>query len=136
MDNLKDNKQELEEENQKLRENATQVFIEEMTTNGGIDITMRTGFAPVFAVYVREMLKEKGAENFLNMTFSFTDDEYEKFYMTMGRCDGKTVQEKYAEVCSEKQELLETLKQVVMDAEIYPDQFKEELAIIARMENT
>lgn len=111
----------LKEENQRLRENATEVFIEEMITNDGIDLTMRSGIAPVFATYVREMLKSQGAENFLNMTMSFTDDEYEKYYMTMGRCNGKTVQEKYDDICKENARLKSQLTWIPVEERLPED---------------
>jgi hypothetical protein len=92
-------------ENDSLRKDASEVFIKEMMMeNGSFDITLTTGIAPVFAYYVREMMKVKGGTNFITMAFS-TRDDHEKYYMTMGKCTGLTVEEKYMQVCDELKKL-------------------------------
>ena len=100
----------LEEENAALREDALKVMINEFSfKNGDVQMEMETGLTRIFANYVKEIMKAMGADNFITSTFTFSDGE-EKYYMTMGRCSGKTVSEKYFEVCAENEKLKEALK--------------------------
>jgi hypothetical protein len=93
--------QELRDENDKLRKDASEVFIEELVLKGGtFDATMKTGIGPVLAVFVRETMRACGAENFYTTTLSFGDGN-EAYYITAGRAFGKSVDEKYSEKCIE-----------------------------------
>jgi len=95
----------LEEQNSNLRADALKVMVKEFSLkNGDVKLELETGLTKIFANHVKEMMKAMGAENFLTSTFTFQGED-EPYYMTMGRCDGKTVSEKYLEVCTENQKL-------------------------------
>lgn len=106
---------ELLEENKRLRENAAQVIIDELVYRDGVfDATMKTGFGPILAVFVREMMKAYKGENFVTSSLSFADDT-DAYYITFGRKFGKSVDEKYAEVCIHRTELSDAIKAALSD---------------------
>jgi len=97
----------LEQLNSDLRADALKVMVKEFSFKGGeVKVELETGLTRIFANHVKEMMKAMGAENFLTATFTFEGEE-EPYYMTMGRCTGKTVSEKYLEVCTENRKLKE-----------------------------
>ena len=92
----------LEADNQKLRENASEVFIRELQIRGGfLNLEAETSLGRVYAEYVSHILEENKAQNFVTCELKAGNSE-QMYYLTIGRCDGKTVQEKYIEVCNEK----------------------------------
>jgi len=95
----------LEADNQKLRENASEVFIRELQIRGGfLNLEAETSLGRVYAEYASHILEENKAQNFVTCELKAGNSE-QMYYLTIGRCDGKTVQEKYIEVCNEKADL-------------------------------
>jgi len=107
---MKSEREEIAKENEKLRKNAANVIIEELVyKDGQFDATMKTGFGPILAAFVREMMKAHGGENFVTTSLSFADDT-DAYYLTFGRKFGKTVDEKYVEVCAERDKYKEIVE--------------------------
>jgi hypothetical protein len=99
---MKSERDEIAKENERLRDNAAQVVIEELVyKDGQFDATMKTGFGPILATFVREMMKAYKGENFVTTSLLFADDT-DAYYLTFGRKHGKSVDEKYVEVCGER----------------------------------
>jgi len=97
----------LEEQNSNIRADTLKVMIKEFSLKDGYaKLELETGLTRIFANYVKEMMEEMGAENFITSTFTFQGED-EPYYMTMGRCNGKTISEKYLEVCEENRKLKE-----------------------------
>lgn len=110
--NIKAERDELLVENERLREDAAQVIIKELVYKDGVfDATMKTGFGPILAAFVREMMKAYKGENFVTSSLLFADD-IDAYYITFGRKFGKSVDEKYAEVCTQRDELLAAIKKI------------------------
>lgn len=100
-------------ENEKLREDALQVMIEEIVYKDGVfDATMKTGLGPILAEFVREIMKSHNGENFVTTSFSFSDD-IDSYYITFGRKLGKSVDEKYSYIYAQNKKMLASLKSVV-----------------------
>lgn len=101
----------LAEENQRLREDAAQVFIEEAhLENGNFEARMNTKVGAGIAAFIKETMESQGAENFLTTTVSFSDGT-ECYYLTFGRAYGESMHEKYQEVCAERDALKSELKE-------------------------
>lgn len=100
----------LEKENERLRTDASEVFIEEMVLKDGtFDATMRTGIGPIFCQLIKEMMRSTGAENFTTFQMRFSDGS-EPYYVTAGRALGLSVDEKYGQVCKERDRLQEVVR--------------------------
>lgn len=96
----------LEEENEKLRKDATEFLIDELVIKDGtMEMIAKTRFSQVFAEYVRSMMKSSNAENFQSFRMEFGDSE--RFYIVAGKADGKSIQEVYAEKCEQIKKLEE-----------------------------
>jgi hypothetical protein len=95
----------LEAENQKLREDASEVLIHDMQFHGGfLSLEAESSLGRVYAEYAVHMLNEYKADNFVTCELKAGDAE-QMYYLTVGRCNGNTVQEKYQDICKEKAEL-------------------------------
>jgi len=96
---------ELERRIENLRDNASEVFIKDMQIHGGfLSLEAETSLGRVYSEYAAHMLEEYKAQNFVTCELKSGDSE-QMYYLTVGRCNGKTVQEKYLEVCNEKSAL-------------------------------
>ena len=104
----------LQQQNEKLRLNATEVFIEEMVVrNGTFETTMNTGIGPVLCEFIDEIMRSTNAENFVTFQMHFGNGK-QSYYITAGKSAGKSVDEKYAEVknrCDDVENCLEKISE-------------------------
>lgn len=99
----------LKAENERLREDDAQVFIEELSVHGGnIEARLQSPMAEIIGEWIRETIKAGGGENFLTVHASFGGED--PVYITFGRLNGKTVDEKYHQAASENERLREALE--------------------------
>ena len=68
--------------------------------DGIIEIAAETVVGELLATFAKNMMRKNSAENFVTVSMRFSGG-YEPYYMTMGRCFGKSVDEKYLEKCAE-----------------------------------
>jgi hypothetical protein len=96
----------LEELNDGLAKDATELFIKELVfKDGRLDMSFETNsILEGFAIWAWEMLVHNKAENFLTAIFK-SKDRPEGIVITMQRETGKTPSEKYAIVMNELKSL-------------------------------
>ena len=98
----------LMDENERLRTDAAQLFIEEAHLVGGtFEARMQSKIGSAIVDFIRETMKMADADNFVTtqLTFGTPTGTEGPYYLTFGRADGKTVSEKYGEVHKENTDL-------------------------------
>lgn len=98
-------------ENRRLRDDAAQVFIEELHfEDGSLSARMRTPVGAAIATFIREMIRTGGGQNFLTFQMSFSGED--PVYVTFGKADGSSVDEKYQETAAENARLKEKVAEL------------------------
>lgn len=103
---LRDDRDRLAAENQRMREDAAKVLVEEMhfDTATGFTAVMQTPLGMALCEFARATMRETQAENFVSAQFRFGDDKG-AYYITIGRADGKSVDMQYQAACQERRRL-------------------------------
>jgi len=106
IDRLENENSELRKDNERLIRNASELMLSRLVYNDGcLEFDLETNpLLAAMSLWAWEMLIHNGGENFVTTTLRSKSTE-EAIIITFRRATGKTVEEKYGEICREVERL-------------------------------